>query len=180
MYKMRSKKKNILIFLICITGFTFTSITCLSQVTNLVSFEIKDQFKNVYTENSWPDKILIILGSNKSGSKYNPIWVKAISDSIQKILPKLAVKQVGVANLNSVPFFLKGFIRKKFPDDPENRILMDWNGLFSKTYNFIEGKSNILIFNLERDLVYQTTVKELDEIILTEILSILKKQDNLR
>jgi len=47
---------------------------------------------------------------------------------------------------------------------------MDWDGIFSETYNFIEDECNILIFDLKRVLVYQTSVKEIDERKLNEIL----------
>lgn len=47
---------------------------------------------------------------------------------------------------------------------------MDWDGIFSETYNFIEDECNILIFDLKRVLVYQTSVKEIDKRKLNEIL----------
>ena len=51
---------------------------------------------------------------------------------------------------------------------------MEWDGIFSETYNFIEDECNILIFNLKRVLVYQTSVKEIDERKLNEILLTLR------
>jgi hypothetical protein len=47
---------------------------------------------------------------------------------------------------------------------------MDWDVIFSETYNFIEDECNILIFDLKRVLVYQTSVKEIDKRKLNEIL----------
>ncbi len=173
--KMKIKELHIWILMLCLFGATLLPLNCLSQQTKLISFELKDQFKREYTENSWTDSILLFLGSDKTGSKYNPIWAKAIYDSIHLNLPKFPLQQVGVANLSSVPFFLKGFIRNKFPDDREKWTLMDWDGTFSKTYNLVAKKCNILIFDRRRVLVYKTSVKELDKIKLREILAILRK-----
>ena len=55
-------------------------------------------------------------------------------------------------------------------------VLMDWKGEFSKTYEFIEEQCNILIFGPQQNLVYQTSVKELNNIKIREILETL---DNL-
>ena len=51
---------------------------------------------------------------------------------------------------------------------------MDWDGIFSETYNFTEEECNILIFDLKRVLVYQTSVKKIDERKLNEILLTLR------
>ncbi|MCH6575120.1 MAG: hypothetical protein IH795_07940 [Bacteroidetes bacterium] len=55
---------------------------------------------------------------------------------------------------------------------------MDWDGIFSETYNFIEDECNILIFDLKRVLVYQSSGKDIDKTKLNEILEILRKLNN--
>ena len=152
-----------------------TPIVGFSQETKLIPFEIEDQFDRVYTEKSWKDSILIIVGSDKDGSQYNPVWAKAIYDTLQKELPKLPVRQVGLADVSGVPFFLKGFVQGKFPEDSAKWVLMDWDGTFAESYNFVEEESNILIFDLRRILVYQTSGKEVDKIKIGKILEALKK-----
>jgi len=77
--------------------------------------------------------------------------------------------------MRSVPFFLTGIVEGMFPDDRAKWTLMDWDGIFSETYNFVEDESNILIFDLTRVLVYQTSGKEPDKIKLNEILETLRK-----
>ena len=104
-------------FIAFVIWIILTQTMGFSQETKLISFEIEDQFDRVYTENSWKDSILIILGSDKDGSKYNPIWAKAIYDTLQSKHPNLPVKQVGLADVSGVPFFLKGFVSGKFPED---------------------------------------------------------------
>jgi hypothetical protein len=160
------------IFLLCLI---LIPLIGLSQEAKLISFEMKDQFKKEYSDRNWPDSILIILGSDREGSEYNPIWAQAISDSLQTIPPGVPVKLIGLADLKGAPFFLRGFISNMFPGDPDQRILMDWEGSFAGSYNFIKGESNILIFDLERNLVYQTSGKEPDKIKLSEILALLRR-----
>ena len=52
---------------------------------------------------------------------------------------------------------------------------MDWDGIFIESYNFIEERSSILIFDLGRVLVFQTSGKELDNSKLKGILATLRK-----
>ena len=160
---------------ISILCFLLIPLSSLAQKTKMIPFELKDQFKTEYTEQSWPDSILISLGSNKAGNIYNHIWAKAIQDSTSIIFPKTPIKQIGIANLKGVPFFLKGFIRGKFPDEGDVWILMDWKGQFSRSYHFVADQCNILIFDRKRNLVYQTSVTELNDLKLRAILEVLRK-----
>ena len=55
-----------------------------------------------------------------------------------------------------VPFFLKGMVRGKFPQEPGEWVLLDWKGRFAKAYEWVEGESNILVFDAGGALVHQT------------------------
>jgi len=80
-----------------------------------------------------------------------------------------------LADVSGVPFFLKGFVQGKFPEDSAKWVLMDWDGTFAESYNFVEEESNILIFDLRRILVYQTSGKEVDKTKIGKILESLRK-----
>ena len=147
----------------------------LAQETRLISFELEDQFGGEYTENSWQDSILIILGSDEDGAQYNPIWATAIFDTLKKELPGLPVKGVGLADVSGVPFFLTGIVRGSFPDDPAKWVLMDWDGIFPESYDFAEEHCNILVFDVGRFLIHQTAVRELEEEKLGAIVRKIKE-----
>jgi len=85
---------------------------------------------------------------------------------------------VRIADISSVPFFLTGIAKGKFPDAPVEWVLMDWDGIFSVTYNYVENESNILIFDLRKVMVYQTSGKEVKRTKLNEILLKLRKLSN--
>lgn len=127
-----------------------------SQDSTLIDFKIKDQFDRVYTQTSWTDSIIVIIGSDRKGSEFSGTWSGAIKDSLNKLPGFTRVKFVGLSDLRGVPFFLKGYVRGRFPKDPENWVLMDWKGHFSKAYQFKEAHCNILIFDKRRQLIHQT------------------------
>jgi predicted transcriptional regulator len=135
---------------------------------------MKDQFNNEYTEQNFRGKIVVVIGSDKDGSKYNPIWGQAIEDSLKNENGYEGVAYLPVADLRGVPFFLKGMVRGKFPKAPERWVLMDWKGKFPKAYEFEEKASNILIFDREGKLVFKTHVYDLEKEKLSEILNTLQ------
>lgn len=164
------------IFSLCF--ILFAALALFAQNNKMISFELEDQFGEVYTDNSWPGKIVILLGSDKGGSTYNEIWGKAIYDSLKTEIGFEKVQMVGLSDLSSVPFFMKWVIRGKFPEEKEKWVLMDWDGEFLEAYNFKEDAANILIFNSDKILVYQESLTEIDDKILSEILRIIKSLIN--
>jgi len=73
----------------------------------------------------------------------NAEWKKAIRT---KYGDSVAVQ--GLADVSSVPFFLKGMIRNDFKKDAEN-ILLDWKGEVFKAYVMTKGVSNVIL--IDRD-----------------------------
>ncbi|MBN2366136.1 MAG: hypothetical protein EH225_09145 [Calditrichaeota bacterium] len=132
------------------------------QDTTLINFSLKDQFNNHYSNKNFEGNIVILVGSDHEGSEYNETWSLAIYDSLKEIGLEDSVKFLPVADLRGVPFFLKGFVRSKFPSDYSKWILMDWSGKFARSYDFSPDASNIILFDRKGNLIYHMTVTNLD------------------
>jgi predicted transcriptional regulator len=148
-----------------IFSFVFTLMgpfNASSQERHLISFEVHDQFDKVYTDKDYNGEILIIVASDKEGSKYNPLWSEAIQADLKEKGIFENVHMVGIAHLKGIPFFLKSFIKGKFPKDHEDSILMDWKGIFAKAYHFDAHVSNILVFDQNGKLVLKTHGEEIE------------------
>ncbi len=164
-----------------LSPYTLGFLICLlpaavfSQDSTLIDFKIKDQFDRVYTENSWPDSIIVIIGSDRKGSEFSGTWSGAIKDSLKNEPGFERVKFVGLSDLRGVPFFLKGFVRGKFPKDPANWVLMDWKGRFPKAYQFKKDHCNILIFDKQRQLIHQSAGTVLAPDKLKQIINSLRQ-----
>jgi len=149
----------------------FAGITpSIAQDSVLISFKMKDQFGKSHSNADFQNKIVILIGSDREGSNYNSNWGRAIHDSLAEKNFTSQVVFLPVANLRGVPFFLKGFVKGKFPQNPARWILLDWKGQFAESYGFKPGLSNILIFDQDGKLVYQTAVGEIDSAELKKIL----------
>ena len=142
--------------------------------SSLISFKVKDQFDRVYTDWQFRGSILIIIGSDKDGSKYNEIWTQAIYDSLKAEENFDRVKFLGVADVRGVPFFLKGYVRGKFPKDDEKWVLLDWKRAFAKAYEFEPEMSNVAIFDQRGALAHRAYGQTIDKDKLAVILAELK------
>ena len=60
-------------------------------------------------------------------------------------------------------------IKGKFPQEPGQWTLMDWKGLFAKTYAFEPKASNILVFGPGGSLLVQTHGREVEDDKVAEI-----------
>lgn len=146
--------------------FIFTSLLlklAFTQETALISFKLRDQFNNSYTEKDFTNRIVIIVGSDKEGSQYNERWSLAIYDSLKKENLIDSVRFLPVADLHGVPFFIKSLVRSKFPRAKHKWVLLDWKGLFAHAYIFIPKASNIIILDRNSKVVYQTFVFDIEK-----------------
>jgi nicotinamide mononucleotide adenylyltransferase len=155
----------------------FVLCDCLeSQIreTELIAFQLEDQFGNNYTELDFLDEVVIIVGSDKEGSQYNEQWSAALYDSLKSINCENEVSFLPVADLRGVPFFLKKMVRNKFPKEKNRWILLDWKGLFAESYKFQSESSNILLLDKSNYMIYQTAVQEMDRDELEKLWSKVK------
>jgi len=134
-----------------------------AQETTMISFKLRDQFNNSYTEKDFTNRIVIIVGSDREGSQYNERWSFAIYDSLRKKDLVDSVRFLPVADLRGVPFFIKSLVRSKFPRAKHRWILLDWKGLFAHAYNFTPKASNIIIIDRNKKVVYQTFVFDIEK-----------------
>ena len=61
-----------------------------------------------------------------------------------------------MADTRGVPFFVKGFVRGKFPKERDRPVLLDWEGRFAKAYDWRPEETNVLVFDEHGTLVHQT------------------------
>lgn len=88
------------------------------------SFTMEDQYSKEVQSSAFKGKHLLLFIADRAGSKLAPNFTKVLE-------PKYRGKAtfIAVANVSSVPFFLKGFIRGKFQENYSYTVLMDWKGV---------------------------------------------------
>ena len=144
-------------------------ITAVAQVDHLIDFELKDQFGDMHARDELSGQVIVLIASDKEGSKYNKEWARAVANLVSENGHSNTVRLLGVGDVQGVPFFLKRYVRGKFPKNRNEPVLMDWGGLFAKTYGFVEKETNILIFDPDNTIRLQTSVTTMDSIKLRHI-----------
>lgn len=84
------------------------------------------------------------------------------------------VKFLPHADMRGVPFFLKGVVKGKFPKGEEKWVLLDWKGRIAQAYHYQSDASNILVFDEDGSLAYQTHGREPEDSKLESIVEKLK------
>ena len=134
----------------------------IAQDKMLIKFDMKDQFGNAYSDTSFADKYIILLGADREGSAYTDEWATGLVDSLKERDIYENAQIVALATLEAVPRLLRKMVRGFFPKDEEQWCLLDWDGEFNKTYGFKPAFCNVLIFDKEKTLIYQSAVNNFD------------------
>ncbi|MCK7491722.1 MAG: hypothetical protein MZW92_08595 [Comamonadaceae bacterium] len=145
----------------------------LPRLGSLMTFEMEDQFRNSHSDADFKDRTLVVIGGDREGASAAENWGKALSQSLKAERDSGRLSLVGLSNLKGVPFFLKGYVRGKFSQNPGDWALLDWKGLFADSYGFIPGNANVLVFDKEGALLYQAHFSECrpDQVLsLTDII----------
>ncbi len=146
----------------------------LAQDTRLIDFSIEDQFGSIHIRAEYNDRLVVVIGSDQGGSQFNPLWGAAIHDALGSHPDYASIGFLAVADVSSVPFFLKGIVVKRmFPSEQDRWVLMDWDGLFADTYDFRPDSTNILVFNRLGRLVLHEQGREVQVHTIQAIVKVL-------
>ena len=104
------------------------------------SFSIEDQFEKVWKNSDYNGKPALYVVCDQDAYDYVDNWTK-------HLVPKYKdnIHFVPVADVTSVPGFLKGYIRGRFKDEFKYPILMDWKGVLIKGLNMKEGHPTLVL-----------------------------------
>lgn len=117
-----------------------------------LELSLPDQFDLDHTAAAYAGKVVLLTVTDREGSAFSGAWIKAIFAA----LPPEARSQVHIvsaANLHGVPFFVRGLVKSKFPQDPQAWVLLDWHGQLAKTYALTPQCCNLLLFAPDGRLV---------------------------
>jgi hypothetical protein len=155
-----------MIRLISVVTCLTVSLFCLpsnAQDSSLISFSLEDQFDQKYTDDDFAGQVIILVGSDKEGSRYNDRWSIAIHDSLQARGLRDSVTFLAIANVKGVPRLFRGMVKGRFPREHGQSILLDWKGLFAESYKLHSDVSNILLFDKQGRMVHRMEGQELDQ-----------------
>lgn len=108
----------------------------------LPQFVMEDQNEKEVKSSTFNGKQVLLFLADRAGSKLTPNWTKSLEP-----LYRNKVEFVAIANVSSVPFFLKGFIRGKFKENYSYTVLMDWKGDLWDFYQCQDDVPNVVFID---------------------------------
>jgi len=147
------------------------------QDTVLIDFKIKDQLNRVHTDEDFDGEPVVVVGFDRKGSDYRDRWVAELRDSLRDSAGITQAGVLPVGTLKGVPFFLKGFLKGKFPKEEERWMLLDWKGQFTKAYGFASDSCSFLVFDRERRLRCRSAGTEMDYEVMARLLRCVRESD---
>jgi len=104
-------------------------------------FTLLDQYDKPYNIRQGEGSIVVLLASDKEGEPQNALWRSAIEERYRD-----RILLIGIADVRTVPFFLKSRIKNNFRKD-NARILLDWTGEVFSNYVLVKHASNIVLID---------------------------------
>jgi hypothetical protein len=106
-----------------------TRATAVQAPAAVPSFSVTDQFDRLFTEEAMVGTPVLFLVASRDGADAARRWSSALAEPARA----RGVRIVNVADLKGAPRLLKGVIRRGFPKDTTDRILMDFDGRLGRT-----------------------------------------------
>lgn len=166
-----------------IVPFLAVIVCCLAtaacgQDTLLIDFKIKDQLDREHTDDDYAGRSVVVVGFDRKGSDYRDRWVAELRDSLRDSRGIARADVLPVGTLKGVPFFLKGFLKGKFPKEEDRWMLLDWKGSFKGAYGFASDSCSFLVFDRAGRLRCRDTGAELDYDVLGGLLNCVRENDS--
>jgi hypothetical protein len=74
----------------------------------LVPFRLQDQQGNEHVTAEYRGRVVIVIGSDRAGSKYNEAWGRALGDSLRGSPGFAGLTFLGIADTRGVPALFRG------------------------------------------------------------------------
>jgi predicted transcriptional regulator len=123
---------------------------------------LNDQYERPFQLSGLRGSVAVLIDGDRTGSQFNGVWGSAVR-SRYKGSGDQRVAIIYVAHLQSVPGFMRGYVRKKFlgkdSAHPAGRILLDWHGVVADRLGFRADVANVYVIDREGILRYKQSGK---------------------
>ncbi|MEM8997220.1 MAG: hypothetical protein AAGF23_20725 [Acidobacteriota bacterium] len=132
----------------------------------LVPFELEDQFGEATTSGDLEGRPALVIAADGGGSDFTGPWSAELGEAIAELGLGDRVRILGLADLRSVPSFMRKRVRGTFSTDPSDATLLDWSGVFAEAYGFEKRHCNLILFDADGAVAQQAAVQGLDDGVL--------------
>jgi hypothetical protein len=135
-----------------------------------LGFRLSDQFGRVHDAAEYRGRAMILVGAGRGGRAAGTAWVEALRGLQADSAEAATIPVVAVADLRGVPRLLRRLARGRFPDDPRQAVLLDWNGTLARRLGFDAERCTIVLVGPEGRPGARTTPVAIDTAAARELL----------
>ena len=105
-----------------------------------VSLELPDQYDAPQRLAFPATNVVVLTIADKKGAEQIDGWLSALKSPYAG-----RIELRGLAEVGSVPWLLRGKVRKKFQETRTHPVMMDWSGRVCAQFGFQPGLANVLV-----------------------------------
>lgn len=106
--------------------------------------ELPDQFETLRVMTFPTTNITLLTVADKAGSEQIVGWVEPVKRQFED---RVVIE--GIADVSTVPKFLRGLVRRKFQKAQTHPVMLDWSGTVVRTFSPLADQANILVLDRE-------------------------------
>lgn len=120
----------------------------------LPNFSLEDQFGASIASYALEGRPVIVIGSDRGGWDSSRDWSRAIAELLDsREGESLDTAIVQVADLRTVPRFLRPTVGQQIRRRVETSLLLDWQGEIAGPFNFKPEKANVVMLRRDGSVV---------------------------
>ena len=128
----------------------------------LFEFRVEDQFESVRTHADVLGTVTVLVWADRDANEWTTAWIDMLDAALRGQVEGGLVGIRRWAHTRGAPFFVKGRIRRSFPEAPEGWVFVDWKGRFAERYAPREEHVNAYVFDREGCLVAHESGREVE------------------
>jgi len=130
----------------------------------LVDFRLTDQFGQAHAADEYRGAVVVVVGSDRGGSAYVPRWIDAVRHALAGEPGWERIRILGVADVRGVPSLFRPMVGLLLQRTAEVGVLLDWEGVFARAYDFVPGECNVIVVDREGRLALQLSGREVEPV----------------
>jgi hypothetical protein len=141
-----------------------TPVAPAAGADSAVEFRLRDQFGRVHEAAAYRGRALLLVGAGRGGRVAGTAWVSTFRDlqGDPAAAAAVVVPVVAVADLRGVPRLLRRFARGQFPRDPQQVVLLDWDGALARRLAFDADRCTVLLVGPAGQVLARSTPGAVD------------------
>jgi hypothetical protein len=140
----------------------FTVASALLQDSTLITYQLNDHRGDRHSDAEIRNRVALIIHADREGSHFVGQWGRAIRKALGDSVAEAMVRRVNVADVRELPSLMRPFVGRLFGGKAAVPTLMDWDGVFARSYALPPHTCSVLVVDRSGLIVARAGGREPD------------------